>query len=125
MATILGTDRENALRIGFNAADWPVIVEYDTYLDILSDWTVLPIERDGQCIGAFFRSPDGEVHGAILPEWRGRWATRGLLRKMFSGENIKTCISDGHDFMYCVLDRLGFRQNDDGMLYLERRKKWL
>lgn len=117
MTTRLADDRAAALRVGFEATHWHVPVSFDQYLDISKDWDVKAVERDGQVIGAVY-SKDGETHVSILPEWRRRWLTKSLLKDLLAATAF-TRVTPGHDFMYGVLDRLGFVQQADGTLIRE------
>lgn len=119
MATRLVDDRNIALKIGFDATDWSMPITYDAYKNGLADWTVKAIVRDETCIGAaYFRN--GEVHVSILPEWRKKWATRGLLAQLFADKNAFTKIMPGHEYMYGIFHRLGFVVRDDGTVARER-----
>lgn len=112
MTTQLIPDRETALDIGYKATDWAVPIGEETYRIGLANWDIQVIERDGEPIGAAFFCGD-EVHVSILPEWRGRWATRGLLGLLFAKDRVSTRVSLGHDHMYDILDRLGFKRQGD------------
>lgn len=113
MTTELTDDRDAALRVGYSATDWSAPVPFSVYRNALQSWDIKAIERDGEVIGAvFFR--DGEVHASVLPEWRGRWLTRKLLRVMFEADNAWTQVTPGHEYMYDILRRLGLAQNDAG-----------
>ena len=118
MTTCLTPNRTLALRIGFKATDWPHPIGFDEYLAALSGWDVQVIERDDEPIGAAYFK-DGEVHVSVLPEWRKRWATRGILRKLFERNGAFTRVVDGHDHMYGILERLGFKRTSDNMLVKE------
>lgn len=118
MATHLADDRNAALEVGYRATDWGVPMSFADYAEAVKEWTIRAIVRDGECIGAVYRLGD-EVHASILPEWRGKWATRGLLRQMFEGDRVTTKVSQGHDHMYDILSRLGFKQSSDGLLVKE------
>lgn len=121
MPTQLITDREQALRVGYAATDWSRPVPYDEYLRAVEDWEVQCIQRDGECIGTVYRHPrTGEVHVSVLPPWRRRWVTRGLLRQILSGPRVLTRVSPGHDYMYDILHRLGFRPTAGGYLVKEQ-----
>lgn len=111
MATRLVDDRETALRVGFKATDWTRTVLFEDYLSALESWTIKAVLRDDQCIGAVYFN-DGEVHASILPEWRGKWVTRGLLREMFDSPVVTTQVVPGHEFMFGILERLGFEKED-------------
>lgn len=106
MSTIFKDDRENALKVGFEATDWTKPVSYEMYCETLKDWKVQTIVRDGKVIGATF-SKDGEIHASVLPQWRKKWATKGLLKTLFEGQDM-TKVTPGHEYMYGILNRLGF-----------------
>jgi len=108
-------DRELALKVGFQATDWSRPVSYAEYVDALQNWDVKAIIRQDTCIGAAYFN-DGEVHVSVLPEWRRRWATRRILAELFAHENAHTRIMLGHEYMYGIFDRLGFKVRDDGAL---------
>jgi hypothetical protein len=113
MSTTLESHRSLALLVGYVATDWNPRPRYTAYVQSLSDWDVLAIMRNGISIGACYRR-NGEVHCSILPAFRRRWATRGLLREIFSGENRITQVTPGHDYMYGILARLGFEHVPSG-----------
>jgi RimJ/RimL family protein N-acetyltransferase len=46
-------------------------------------WFMFCIKSGGEPIGAAFLK-DGKVHIGIVPEWRGRWASRRLIREILS-----------------------------------------
>lgn len=117
MTTEIVDDRDTALKIGYAATDWADPVTFDEYLDIAASWQVELVVRDGEPIGAVFRK-DGEIHVSILSHWRRRWLTRGLLKSILAGAR-RTRVETGHDFMYGVLERLGFRRQEDGTLTRE------
>lgn len=117
MATRLVNDRESALAIGFKATDWHVPIEYDVYVNIAADWDVKAIERDGSIIGAIY-SKNGETHVSVLPEFRRRWLTKGLLKDILADMTF-TRVTPGHDFMYSILNRLGFVPLADGIVTRE------
>lgn len=115
MATVLVPDREKALRVGYEANDWTRPVDYELYVKTTEGWDLQCIERDGQCIGTFYRHPAGEIHLAILRPWRKRWATKGLMRQILSAPRVSTRVVPGHDHMYDILHRWGFVPHRDGV----------
>jgi len=115
MTTRLVDDRDTALEIGYAATDWSTPMSFDDYARSLADWTVKAIVRDETCIGAAYFK-DGEVHVSVLPQWRKRWATRGVLNELFLDKNAFTRIMAGHEYMYGIFARLGFVVRDDGAL---------
>ena len=118
MTTQLVDDRETALRVGYEATDWSSPVPFDLYRTAMKDWIIKAIVRDGECIGALFRKDD-EVHASVLPKWRKVWATRGLLKQIFAGPRVTTKVTPGHEYMYEILMRLGFKKSDNGLLVKE------
>jgi len=116
--THLADDRDLALSVGYRATDWSEPLDFDTYLNALTDWHVQAIMRGDECIGAVYRKED-EVHVSIVPEWRKKWATKGLLRQVCS-KGTSTRVTPGHDYMYGILARLGFKPTDSGKLVLEQ-----
>lgn len=113
MTTKLIDDRETALKIGYAATNWQHPMSYEQHVDIAKDWDVKLIERDGQPIGAMF-AKDGEVHCSILPNWRRKWLTKGLLKQIIDRPRFHTRVDDGHDYMYGILERLGMTRRPDG-----------
>lgn len=106
-------DRPLALSVGFKATDWSKPVDQKLYEQSLENWEVKAIVRNGECIGAAYFL-DNEVHVSILPEWRRRWMTRGILKELFSRGKMRTRVTPGHEYMHGILNRLGFVQNDLG-----------
>lgn len=117
MATKIVDNRDLGLLIGYAATDWVQPIEYETYKDIAADWQVSVLVRDAEPIGAVFKR-DGETHVSILSKWRRRWATKGLIKEILSDMHY-TRVADGHDFMYGVLERLGFIRQPDGTVARE------
>lgn len=113
MASRIVDDRNLALRIGYAATDWNYPISFDEHVERAKDWDVRVIERDGQPIGAMFEK-DGEVHCSILPDWRRKWLTKGLLRQIIDRPGFHTRVDDGHDYMYGILARLGMTSRPDG-----------
>lgn len=103
----------DALRIGYEATDWSQPISYEDYCELLQGWDVSLLKRGDEVIGTLFRK-DGEVHVSILPEWRKRWVTRGLLRQILAGDNVTTRVTPGHEYyMHGILKRLGFVQKGE------------
>lgn len=113
MTTHLVANRQEALRVGFEATDWSRPVDFESFAQAMEDWDVRAIERDGRCIGAAFVK-GSELHISVLPEWRGKWFTKNMLRELFDGKLVTTRVMPGHEYMYDILARLGFVQTEDG-----------
>ena len=109
--TGLTDNRDLALKVGYEATDWSVPIAFEDYLSAVADWDVKAIVRDDKCIGAAYFNGD-ELHVSILPKWRRKWATKGLLSALFAKDRVTTRVTPGHDYMHGVLQRLGFTQHD-------------
>ena len=107
--------RPEALRIGFAATDWTEGFAFEDYASALDDWTVDLLTRDQQPIGAVF-TRDAEFHVSILPQWRGRWVTRGLLKKIIPTPRAITRVTPGFEHVGGYLIRLGFERQ--GIYYV-------
>lgn len=118
MATCLEDNRAQALRVGYEATDWVRKPDYAQYVDALSDWNVRAMTRDGVIIGAAY-TLGPEFHVSILPEWRGRWATRGILAQLIQEPLSVTRVTQGHERVYGFLERLGFEHRGDGLFVRE------
>lgn len=113
MTTKIVNNRELALPVGYKATDFTFPLSYTRYLEIAHEWDVKAIIRDEIVIGAIF-SKDGEVHVSILPKWRRKWLTKGLLKEIIASPDFFTQVDDGHEYMYDILARLGMRKRPDG-----------
>ena len=111
--TGLVDNRELALRVGYEATEWSAPMAFDDYAKAVADWDIKAIVRDDKCIGAAYFNGD-ELHVSVLPEWRRKWATRGLLKALFAKDRITTRVTPGHEYMNGILERLGFT-NDNGI----------
>lgn len=111
MTTKIVDSRDEAIAIGYKATDWHEPIAYGQYLAIAAEWDVKAVVKDGEVIGAtYFKH--GEIHVSILPEWRKRWLTKGLLREILKNATM-TRVTPGHEYMFNILKRLGFV--DQGM----------
>ena len=52
------------------------------YREAVRLWRVVALVSGDEVIGALFHR-EGVIHIGIVPEWRKRWATRGLLKACF------------------------------------------
>lgn len=118
MTTLITDNRKAALAVGYAATDWNEPISFKKYKESLSDWLVRSLMKDGICIGAIF-SKDGEVHVSVVKEVRGKWATRGLLKQIFSNGNYKTRVSKGNEHMFGILNRMGLFCNEQGFFERE------
>ena len=118
MTTVLSNNRPVALQVGYLATDWTVRPEFLAYAIAAQDWDIKAVERDGVCIGAVYRKGT-EVHASILKEWRGKWVTKGLLKQLLSGSMVTTKVTPGHEYMFGILQRVGFKETTDHEFAME------
>lgn len=74
--------RAEAIDAGWRAYAEHVPCNEATYRSVCERWQVVAVVAD-EVIGALFVD-GGVIHIGIVPEWRGRWASRRLLREMLS-----------------------------------------
>ncbi len=115
MTTKITDNRDLALRIGYHATDWSQPILFQDYAEAMNNWQVRTLERDDQPIGAIYQKDD-ELHVSVLPEWRCKWLTKSLYKELFQTKRVVTKVAPGHDHMYGILRRIGFRCDADGML---------
>jgi hypothetical protein len=77
------TRRDDAIAAGWRAYAEHVPAHRDDYLRACEGWQVVAVVADDQPVGALF-ARDGVVHLGIVPEWRGRWASRRVIREIMS-----------------------------------------
>lgn len=112
--TELDDDRETGLKVGYEATEWNTPISFDDYKVALKDWIIKAIIRDGLPIGAFYKKND-EIHFSIKREWRKKWLTKSLKRKVFDVKRVTTRITPGREEIIPVLNRLGFKDNGTGL----------
>lgn len=108
----LAEDRETALRVGYDATDWTEWPSYEAYKAAMSDWDVRLIDKDGHGIGAAY-TKGPEFHISILPEWRGKWMTRRILKEIIPDPVAVTQVQVGHEDVSDMLKRLGFEKRSE------------
>jgi len=108
----LSDNREAALRVGYEATDWTEWPSYEAYIAAMADWDVRLIDKDGEAIGAVYtRGP--EFHISVLPEWRGKWMTRRILKEIIPDPVAVTQVQVGHEDVSDMLKRLGFEKRSE------------
>lgn len=113
MTTKIVNNRDLALPVGYAATDFNYPLSYEKYVELAESWSVDAIIRNDEVIGAIF-TKNGEVHVSILPKWRRKWLTKGLLQQIVARPDFYTRVDDGHDYMYGILERLGMVSRPDG-----------
>ena len=110
----LASDRETALRVGYDATDWVRKPPYGDYEDALTEWDIRLMEASGEPIGAVYTNGP-EFHVSVVPEWRGKWATRSTLKAIIPEPDAMTRVTPGFDHVGGYLERLGFEHRGGGI----------
>lgn len=118
MSTRVVEDRETGLRVGYEATDWITPTAFEDYCAAVKDWSISTIERNGNPIGAAYKKND-ELHFSILPAWRKKWFTKNLMKTFLLSGRVTTKVTPGHEYMYDILKRLGFKDPVDGLFVKE------
>jgi len=119
MASFISSKHKNeAIAVGYQATDWHIPMTFEQYAQIVEDWNIKAIVKDNIVIGAIY-SKNGETHVSILSEWRKRWLTKGLLKEILADMQF-TRVTPGHEFMYNILERLGYIPQSDGTVAREK-----
>lgn len=87
-------------------------------------WQMVAIVSGSEVIGALFVR-DGVIHIGIVPAWRGRWASRRLIRQML-GYGTRTTLLDGEAHCAEFIGRLGFERDGHEFRWrCARRVDWV
>lgn len=100
--------REEAIEAGWIAYRDRVPDMEAAFRAACKGWQVIAVVAD-RVIGALFARA-GVIHLGIVPEWRGRWASRRLIRQMLGYGKTTTLLpdeADSRDF----IGRIGFVQD--------------
>jgi len=108
----LSDNRNLALSVGHTATDWTSWPSYQDYVLAMIEWDVRLIEKDGEPIGAVY-TKGPEFHLSVLPEWRGKWMTRGILKEIIPDPLAVTQVVVGHEDVADMLRRLGFEKRSE------------
>lgn len=110
--------REEAIKVGFVALGkrLPESLGYETFREALAAWDVQAFCRGDEPVGMLMVK-GSELHVAVLPEVRGKWLSKRLIRDVLKpiivqhGEATTKVMPDnvvGHEF----IGRLGFTGDD-------------
>lgn len=104
------------------AAGWLAYAERvpgmeNDYQEFCKSWQVVAICSDAEVIGALF-ARNGVIHVGIVPEWRGKWASRRLIREGLAYGTNTTVLDSEPDCIEFV-SRIGFKK--EGESYVHRR----
>lgn len=91
--------REEAIEAGWQAyAEHLPSAAEERYRRVCAGWQVIAVVAD-EVIGALFVD-GGVIHIGIVPAWRGRWASKRLLREMLSyGKTTRMMASESLAFV--------------------------
>ncbi len=107
--------RSEAIEAGWLAYRDRLPEHREAYLRACEGWSVIAVCDDDVIAGALM-AKDGVIHLGIKPEYRGRWASRRVIREMLS-HGRKTTLMPGEDPEF--IQRIGFVKTGDG--YVVRR----
>lgn len=115
--------REEALRAGYRALAGRITIDYEPFKHALESWEVRAFCKGDDVVGMLM-TKDGELHVAVLPEVRGKWLSRRLIREVIGplvkqyGE-AKTKVMPDNDNGRDFVRRIGFAASEkDGVLLL-------
>jgi GNAT superfamily N-acetyltransferase len=104
------TRRDEATEAGYQACREELSkFDKEDYRQLMGEWNPVAVCDDEKVIGVLI-SKNGFVHLAIVPEYRGRWASRRIIREMLR-YGTTTDPGDNDEFV----ERLGFVRS--GNLY--------
>lgn len=110
------TRRQEAIEAGWMAYRERVPGMESAYRAACEAWQVIAVVAD-RVIGALF-ARDGVIHLGIVPEWRGRWASRRLIREMLAYGKATTLRPDEDDCREFI-GRIGFVPSGEQFKYQE------
>lgn len=87
----------------------------DLYDQGCAAWTVVAVCDGPQVIGALY-AQNGVIHLGIVPEYRGRWASRRVIREMLTYGHM-TRIRDEAPEKIEFATRLGFKVQGDTYVF--------
>lgn len=96
--------RAEAIQAGWDAYAERLPGMRDEYLKAAEAWEAIAVCDEAQVVGVLLKR-SGRIHIGIKPEWRGRWASRRVIREMLT-HGKKTTMMDGEDDTFIC--RIGF-----------------
>jgi GNAT superfamily N-acetyltransferase len=109
--------RDEAVEAGWRAYSERVPTLRGAYDAVCQRYRVIAICNDSEVIGALFELA-GEIHVGVIPEWRGRWITRKVIKEALS-YGKSTRVLDSEPECIDFVTRLGFEKQGD--LYVSHR----
>jgi GNAT superfamily N-acetyltransferase len=96
--------REEAIEAGWLAYRERVPGFEQAYRSACQNWEVVAVCDDNEVAGALL-AKDGVIHLGIRPEYRGKWASRRVIKEMLSYGRETTLMPDEDDDF---VRRIGF-----------------
>lgn len=109
--------RDEAIEAGWQAYAQRVAGMEAAYRAACQSWKVVAVCSDSEPIGALFVR-NGTIHLGIVPTYRGKWASRRVIREMLSYGTTTTVLDSEPDCIEFV-GRIGFKK--EGESYVIRR----
>ena len=90
--------------------DSKILPDYslDEIEESVKDWEILTVVRQGKPIGMCMVK-DKEIHFCILPEYRGKWLTKGLLKEISQLDFEYTTVPEDNLKSQAFVERMGFK----------------
>ncbi len=104
--------RAEAIEAGWQAYRGRVDIPESHYRKVCDEWDVVAVADEDEVIGALFVKA-GVIHLGVKPEWKGRWASRRIIREMLS-YGRKTTVEPWESECLEFIGRIGFRPSGDG-----------
>jgi GNAT superfamily N-acetyltransferase len=98
--------RKDAIEAGFLACSEDLQAYKEAYYRVVEEWNPVAVCDDDKTIGCLI-SKDGVIHLAITKEYRGRWASRRIIKEMLG---YGTSTSIGTDENQRFVERIGFKK---------------
>ena len=72
--------RNDVLKVGHKAAE--IDMSFPEFKKMLMDWKIEPVFVDDKLAG-MYAVKNTEVHFCVLPDFRGKWLSKGLINDVF------------------------------------------
>lgn len=119
MAHIVSPDDGTARWVLYTAYRARIDRSFRKFTHACTDWDFALLKDDNRTMGAAVRR-GGELHIGILPEWRGRWATKGFIRAIlnWAAETgpVVTGVLAGNSSGTRLVEGVGFVKQEDTKL---------
>ena len=118
MKTVIKPLREEAIRAGYEAMKDRLQIPFEAWEKALTTWEVQAF-CDGEKVIGMLMTKGSELHVAILPEARGKWLSRRLIRETFRPlleryGAAHTAVAKGNLKGDDFVSRLGFEKRESG-----------